>query len=134
MPLYHYQLGIPSRVIDQIRPLFGLTYSAHAREEAHRDPYGAVNALPKHFLPRVARIVEVETDESGTLTKILARQYLDARDDLVFAVLVATKTVKTVWRNSRADTHRTLDRSKYVVPDHPNSPANRIREFSQGIW
>jgi hypothetical protein len=116
MPLYHYQLGIPQQVRAQIKPLFGLRYSPHAREEAYCDRYGHVRELPRHFLPRVARVIEAETDASGALVKVLARQPYDKNDDVVFAVNVPDKVVKTVWRNSRKDTHRTLDASKYDKP------------------
>jgi hypothetical protein len=116
MPLYHFQLGIPASTRAQIKPLFGLRYSPHAREEAHNDRYGHVTELPRHFLPRVARVIEAETDDKGNLTKVLARQQYDANDDVVYAVDVASKVVKTVWRNSRNDTHRTLDRAKYDLP------------------
>jgi hypothetical protein len=116
MPLYHAEVGIPASARGQIKPIFGLHYSPHAREEAVHDRYGHVKELPRHFLPRVAKVIEVETDDQGKLVKVLARQQYDARDDIVYAVNVATKVVKTVWRNSRNDTHRTLDRAKYALP------------------
>ena len=84
MPLYHYQIGLPK--VD-LKPVFGLVGSAHAREEAARDYYGALT-LPDKFLPRTDKVIEIETDAAGEVVKILARKYLDARDDVVFAFLV----------------------------------------------
>lgn len=116
MPLFHCQIGIPGQVLEQVKPLFGLSYSVHAREEAAFDRYGAISEPPRHFLPRVAKVIEVETDQTGRLVKVLARQPYDKRDDVVFAVNVLSKVVKTIWRNRRTDTHRTLDHSKYSHP------------------
>ena len=114
MPLYHYQVGFPKGL--EFKPLFGFTYSLHARMEAMRDRYGPVKMFPQNFLPRTDKVVEAETDSMGNLVKIVFRKYYDAVYDLVIVLDVRTKVVKTVWLNARADTHHTLDRSRYDKP------------------
>jgi hypothetical protein len=111
MKLYHFEIGFPRNL--SFAPLFGFTYSAHAREEAHRD---GITALPQNFIPRRDKVVEVETDDSGNLNKIVFRRPTESNYDLVVVLLIQTKAVKTVWKNDRRDRHFTLDRTRYDRP------------------
>lgn len=113
MPLYHYQVGFPKNIA--LAPLFNLRPSVHAREEAVRDPRGVI-VPPVHFLPRVAKVIEIETDLSDEVIKILARQKYDVQNDVVYSIATKDKIIKTVWLTHRNDNHRTLDRSRYDRP------------------
>lgn len=113
MKRYHYQIGFPKGVT--FAPVFGIKYSLHAREQALEDRYGQLVKLPVHFLPRVAKIIEIEMEDEE-VTKILYRQKYDENLDIVVALIPQAKMVKTVWVNERSDAHRTLDRSQYDRP------------------
>ncbi len=113
MPLYHFEVGFPANL--NIVPLFNLRPSNHALREAKRDKRGEITLLV-HFLPRVAKIIEIEIDSEGEIVKILARQKHDEENDVVFAVSTDNKTIKTAWLQTSSDTHRTLDRSRYSIP------------------
>ena len=115
MPLYHYQIGFPKQM-EEIRPVFGLIPSHHAKVAAVSDPRGLIK-LPLNFIPRTAQVIEVETDMSGRkILKILARQPMDNRNDVVYAFLPDSKLIKTAWLQTHNDLHKTLDRSKYDAP------------------
>lgn len=114
MPLYHKAIGFPAKI--SFSPLFGLKYGYHALDAAKNDRYGEINNLPKHFIPRVSEIIEIETDTTGDLIKLVSRQYHDAIHDLILVISVKDKFVRTVWQNKRADKHTTLDKTKYNKP------------------
>jgi hypothetical protein len=113
MPLYHFQIGFPKDI--KFRPVMNLVPSRHADNARFDDPRGVIN-LPKSFLPGIAKVIEIETDPSGNVVKILARQKHDARNDVVYAFLPQTKLIKTAWLQTTTDAHVTLDRSRYDVP------------------
>ena len=114
MPLFHKAIGFPA---DFKAPmLVGLKYGPHALDAAKFDNYGPISSLPKSFLPRIAEIIEIETDLKGELIKLVGRQVHDAELDLILVISVKDKFVRTVWRNKRTDKHFTLDKSKYNRP------------------
>ena len=113
MPLFHFEVGFPAGL--SFTPLFNLTPSVHAKQESVKDFRGIIT-LPKHFLPRTSKVIEVETDWKGELVKILARQPHDDKNDVVFAISVKNKVIKTAWLQNKDDLHKTLDRSKYNIP------------------
>lgn len=113
MALYHFEIGLPKNLT--FKPVIGLIPSGHADKARFDDPRGVI-ILPKHFLPGVANVIEVETDAFGNLVKILARQKHDSRNDVVYAFLVGSKVIKTAWLQTSTDLHRTLDRSHYDIP------------------
>ena len=114
MPLYHKALGFPKDF--KPLPLFNLKYGPHAIDAAKFDNYGPISSLPKHFLPRIAEIIEIETDLNGELIKLVSRQVHDKELDLILVISIKDKFVKTVWRNMRSDKHLTLDKTKYNKP------------------
>lgn len=114
MPLYHFQIGFPKGIA--FAPIFGLRPSPHAITEFAYEGFHDPGLLPKHFLPRVAKVIEIEVDATGNLIKLLARQSFNVEFDLVYSVYIANKVIKTVWLNHKNDKHFTLDRSKYDIP------------------
>lgn len=113
MPLYHYEIGFPPHLV--FRPVLGLIPSRHAEDACYNDPRGIIT-LPKSFLPGVAKVIEAETDENGHLIKILARQPHDAKNDVVYAVALPSKLIKTAWLQTKTDLHKTLRRDLYDRP------------------
>lgn len=110
--LYHREIGFPAWFK---APTATVTpnYGTHARKEAFEDRYGHI-ALPATMDLSKYTVIEMEAD-GAKVVKILFRGALDARRDICVAMM-ANGFVKTVWVNLRTDTHRTLDRSKYVKP------------------
>jgi hypothetical protein len=110
--LYHADVFLPRRLK---RPVFegNLTYSAHALAEAENDRYGRI-PLPAVFVALNATLIEVETAPySGEVRKQVWRMPLDENRDIVL-VFGCDGFVRTVWFNERRDTHKTLNRSRYV--------------------
>lgn len=107
--LYNKAVGLPKGF--EVSPVLCLRYSVHARERAIENRV----ELPKHFLPRVAEVVEVEV-VNGAVHKIVARQSFNATHDVCFVLLMAEKLVKTVWVNLRSDRHFTLDKGRFTRP------------------
>lgn len=107
--LYHFQLCIPHAYQ---KPVFEgeLEYSGHAVREAENDRYGQIS-LPERFVARGARLIEVEAVDA-VVVKQLWRQKLDESRDLVMAI-TPDGFVRTVWVNTAADGHRTLDPRRY---------------------
>ena len=110
--LFHAEVFMPEVAR---RPVYEgpLHYRQHAQDEARKDRYGRI-ALPCEFRAAGARLVEAEVvAETERVVKQVWRQPLDELRDLVL-VLNPDGFVRTVWVNLRADTHRSLDKTKYV--------------------
>ena len=113
MDLYHADIRLPagfrlpSRVVR-------LSYTAHAARARTNDRYGFIPEIPVLNLGE-CRVVEVGI-ENRRVAKVVVRAELDDDLDVVFVLIPGASvwTVKTVWLNMRNDTHKTLDRSKYV--------------------
>jgi len=107
--LYHRDIFLP------IRLGFAafVKYSAHARQAAQDDRYGALT-LPAVISTQEADVIEVEV-ANGKPHKAVLRMRHDDERDLCVVVLLDTCVVKTVWCNLRTDTHGTLDRTKYMA-------------------
>ncbi len=91
-----------------------LKYGQHAAHVASgAGEYGAI-PLPADFAARQATLVEVEVNEkTGAVEKQVWRQRLDDEWDICFPMLPGG-FIKTVWLNRRTDTHKTLDKKKFV--------------------
>jgi hypothetical protein len=117
MPLFHVQTGIPANV-DLPYGRLVLRYSRHALKEASKDRHGDLRfGLPGEVLAHKARLVEVETHpESGRLTKVVYRVGMTKGLDLVLAMSPRADrwVVRTCWGNLKSDTHKTLNRGRYV--------------------
>jgi len=79
--LYHKSIGFPEGVV--IKPMFGLKHSGHVKM---REMEWNVSA-PKHFLPRVSNVFEIEI-RCGKLLKIVARASLGNGTDICYPILV----------------------------------------------
>jgi hypothetical protein len=114
--LYHKDLGLPQ--VQYPSGTRSLSYTGHAKAEASQDKLGDISEyLPDSIDLSQASIVEVETNESGSLVKMVLRTDYDDETDLVSVVTDLhrnTWTVKTVWLTLKADNHRTLDRKRYA--------------------
>lgn len=120
--LYHASVGFPKKWIDYLPRGFSprnvyLKYGSHAREEAMKDRYGDIT-LPRaiSFTEGGLKIIEMEI-QGQSVTKLVVRMSYDADKDITIVFNPADGFVRTVWLNEKTDTHKTLDKSKYRVPD-----------------
>lgn len=109
--LYHKDIYIPKLTFHKVDVVLNYTY--HAIAAAENDRYGRIE-LPETINFNLTEIVELEI-VNGKVFKFVARMHHDTKNDLVLVVLADGYRVKTVWLNRKNDTHRTLDRSKYVA-------------------
>lgn len=121
MKLYHSDIFICTKLRARAEQTIfrKLVWSRHAQLELIRDPYGMVPAekIPHTFNARDWTLIELEVVE-GKLTKYVFRRPVDAWRSLVIVLRPAccgNATVVTTWTNRTADTHDTLDRSKYAT-------------------
>lgn len=105
--LYHKDVFLPKELA--IPQLSSLIVSRHAQTRSEQ-----LNVrLPRDFIPQIGQVIEAEVVQ-GKLHKIVVRQPWNAAVDICYPLLVQTKVIKTVWTNSRTDTHLTLDKTRYV--------------------
>lgn len=92
-----------------------LAWTQHAYRAAADDRYGLIEPYPVLDLS-YCETIEVELDGCKVLKLVLRAQWDDDHDVVYVVIPNGSKpwTVKTVWMNERNDTHRTLDRSRYV--------------------
>lgn len=115
MPLYHYQIGFPATLtIPRFRECISLSYTRHAKQAA-RDELIDLSILPRSTVLSRTKIIEVETDKNGDCRKLVCRMPFNRLWDIVL-VLLMDGTVKTLWLNSVADNHPTLNHSRYTRP------------------
>lgn len=116
--LFHTELGFPSNFTPPkgVRPL---EYSRHAEKAALDDRYGYITLPPQINLDNF-ELIELGVVDGNKVSKMLYRGSLDGERDICIVVIPKPKGqkwfVKTVWINERNDSHRTLNRNKYVVP------------------
>lgn len=111
--LFHKDVFIPEHAR---RPLHegALRYGSHATHVTTSGGGHEDIELPKRFAASDATLIEVELDaKTGEVLKQVWRQRMNDEWDLCFPML-AGGFVKTVWLNHRSDTHKTLDKSKFV--------------------
>lgn len=115
--LYHKDIGFPESLELQYGYTFDLAYSKHAQDAANSDRYGVIK-LPQGVTFHKDRIIEVETEDDVTVTKMVVRisYALDNKLDLCLVIIPQTGFVKTVWINEAKDKHKTLDKNKYDFP------------------
>lgn len=117
---YHRDIGIPSNITVPQREV-ACDYTGHADRARYNDRYGTIPKLEKLDL-RECDVVEVSVAE-GRVSKLVVRtpHPTDARNDIVMVLRPGESkkhpwAVVTNWINSRNDTHRSLDRTKYADP------------------
>ena len=86
-----------------------LLVTRHARERAAAKDF----AIPDSLAVLAGTVVELEK-EHGVLTKLVVRESIDARRDRVLVLVPADTNwlVVTAWTNTKADTHRTLNKAR----------------------
>lgn len=114
--LFHSEIYVPTG-LKPLQYTGELRYSRHAREEASSDKYGLID-LPGRVDAERAQLIEVEARDGplgkgSVVTKQVWRQPLDAGRDIVL-VVQPDGFVRTVWVNLRSDTHKSLNRSRYM--------------------
>lgn len=110
--LWHRDVRLPPKFVAP-QGKVELTYSDHAILACGNDKNGAIRQFKTLNLARFD-VVEVGTCD-GEVDKIVVRGAYNDRYDVVLALIPGDVfTVKTVWLNSKFDSHSTLDKGKYV--------------------
>jgi hypothetical protein len=128
MNLYHREIGLPAGFSFWQDTVWNLEYTRHALQAILTDRYGAPKRMPKTIAFPLSEVVEVAV-EGGRVSKVVvrvtgSRDFVGPRPDMdLCLVLIRGEDddnnvlwVKTCWFNERADTHKTLDASKYTRP------------------
>lgn len=112
MELYHADIKLPDGFALPARRV-NLRWSNHADFARTDDRYGVI---PKFESLPLQAFEVIEVGVTGRkVEKVVVRGHFNADLDVVFVLIPGgTWFVKTVWINRRNDTHKTLDRSKYV--------------------
>ena len=111
--LYHKQLGFPKTLELPEKEILVPQYSLHAKRSANDDRYGFIK-LPEVLKIEKHNIIEVETEDNITPTKIMLRVQYTNTLDLCLVYNVQDTLVRTVWLNKSTDRHASLDKSKYT--------------------
>lgn len=114
MDLYHVDIKLPTGFVKPTGRV-ALNWTRHAEQARENDRYGRIPAFRTATLNNL-QVIEVGV-EGSRVVKILFRGYFSGNFDMCMVLIPNGErpwTVKTVWLNDRTDTHKTLDRSKYV--------------------
>lgn len=113
MRLYHADIGLPDGFRLPARYV-NLKWSRHALNARLDDRYGVIPEFAGISLPDF-EVIEVGLT-GRKVEKVVVRGHWTADLDVVFVLIPEGNEwfVKTVWSNRRDDTHKTLDRSRYV--------------------
>lgn len=112
MDLYHADIRLP-RGFRLPNRTVSLRWTRHATDACNNDRYSILPQVIALDLNQ-CRIIEVGV-EGKRIRKIVVRTDLDDDLDMVFVLIPGPEwTVKTVWANRKNDSHRTLDRNRYV--------------------
>lgn len=112
--LWHSSIRLPAGFVAPQQRV-ELSWTRHADSERTKDRYAEIPRFKGLTLKRFA-VVEVGT-VNGQVSKIVFRGKLDDTNDVVIVLIPNGNkpwTVKTCWINKASDTHRTLDKSKYI--------------------
>jgi len=114
MGLYHFEIGLPKgfRLPDYV---VALVWTRHAQQASRNDRY---RDIPQWKALNLASCETIEVEVTNKrVDKVVVRTSLDSTNDVVYVLIPKGSqpwVVKTVWINRQSDTHKTLDRSKYV--------------------
>lgn len=82
--------------------------------------------LPPVFVAKNATLIEVELNPvTGEVEKQVWRQPLNEEYDMCFPMM-ADGFIKTVWLNHKTDTHKTLNKGKFVGGYQWRSMRNKL--------
>lgn len=117
MDLYHADIRLPDLYRSPAHRV-NLQYSRHALKACQDDRYAksipVFDSIPLQCFETVELGVNPAT---GRIEKYVMRGHWTTDLDLIFVLIPSLTSawfVKTVWINERNDSHKTLDRSKYV--------------------
>jgi len=112
MDLYHADIRLPEGFVSPTARV-RLRWTEHANRARRDDRYGEIPSFTSLPLANF-KVIEIGV-ENRRVVKMLVRGHYTKNLDICFVLIPgAVWTVKTVWMNERNDTHRTLDRSKYM--------------------
>lgn len=112
--LYHSEIRLPDGFRSPGQRV-ELSWTRHADSERTKDRYAEIPKFRSLTLKRF-KVIEVGMI-AGKVSKIVFRGRLDDTNDVVIVLIPNGNrpwTVKTCWINKANDSHKTLDRSKYV--------------------
>lgn len=112
--MFHKDVFIPDFAKVPMHDGCPLRVSKHAADRAAKGGGYDEIPLPPVFIAKNATLIEVELNPvTGAVEKQVWRQKLNDEYDLCFPLL-SDGTVPTVWLNHRTDTHKTLNKGKFV--------------------
>lgn len=114
MDLYHADIRLPDGFVLPARTI-KLSWTKHAQRSLTNDRYGMIPKFD-HIDLSTKRVVEVGL-EGRKVRKVVVRGDLDGINDIIYVLIPNGHqpwVVKTVWINRKTDSHKTLDRSRYV--------------------
>jgi hypothetical protein len=115
MDLYHRDIRLPDNFRLPAR-IIRLAWTKHALRALTNDRYGFI---PKFDHVDLSTKEVIEVGMTGRrVEKVVIRGDLDSINDLIYVLIpkgMDAWIVKTVWINRKNDSHKTLDRSRYVV-------------------
>lgn len=126
--LYHAEVFFEDWFKEVAVDLFNNNYSNHLRNHFTYDNGKTCYGISEYTLDTIIDelingnkefyLYEVEVEMSCFMTKCVVRtSYNDNFDvSIVFGFYDNDYVVKTAWLNSKDDTHRKLDKSKYYTP------------------
>lgn len=116
--LYHRDIFLPAKAVDIATGVYVLMLTNHAMSACRNDRYGDI-VPPKHLQVNKGNIIELEVNDYGNPIKVVCRLPYDNRNDICIVAAMERNCLsvrcKTLWLNRKDDTHRTLDRSKYLT-------------------
>ena len=114
--LYHRDIGLPQHLVNKVVGLsMNLQYSRHAQLECIKDKRAVIRP-PRTATITKENLVEIETPDDQTVTKVVIRVKYDDRNDLVMPLIPDRGFVKTCWLNDRTDAHYHLNHAAYDKP------------------
>lgn len=111
MSLYHKDTGFPANIALPAGEFNHLICSDHAKDASWSDRYGFFK-LPSSITVKPEEIFEIEV-ENNRIIKFCCRKPVTANVDMSFAIIPDRQFVKTIWLNSKKDSHKTLHKHRY---------------------
>lgn len=111
MLIFHKDVFVPAALANYVASFnIYLKYSKHCLEREY------IRFKPSNI--SLKNFVEIEAEKPLRILKVVVREHYDEYDDLVLVIIPDLNYkigfVKTVWLNEKTDTHKTLNRSRYV--------------------
>jgi hypothetical protein len=116
---YNKAIGFPDSIFIPKYKIH-LFYSNHATDKINQ--FGMCK-YPIDIQLTIENIVELDTVDGKKIDNVVVRLPYNNTEGIVLSLMLFKRTavVKTIWLNNINDTHQTLDKSKYDIPDNYNS-------------